>query len=187
MHRLILLGRQDHFVGRLRCNGIHTSTVPGPSAKRRCPYAAGQSDLERPSPVPLGSADRVELRPLRYQLPRAGANSYDDDRLVIGGTVTTAEGRWSFAGPCLLVDEAREVAVPGHVVHRARPGLRPRRPERGWGGGSGPPVLGSGAPWQQGDDRADVYQHSVEVAVTTAALLRAADRWDAGLASLPAR
>ncbi|WP_446459212.1 WapI family immunity protein [Streptomyces vinaceus] len=132
-------------------------------------------------------ANRVELRPLRYQLPRAGANSYDDDRLVIGGTVTTAEGRWSFAGPCLLVDEAREVAVPGHVVHRARPGLRPRRPERGWGGGSGPPVLGSGAPWQQGDDRADVYQHSVEVAVTTAALLRAADRWDAGLASLPAR
>ncbi|WP_446459334.1 WapI family immunity protein [Streptomyces vinaceus] len=113
-------------------------------------------------------ANRVELRPLRYQFPRAGANSYDDDWLVIGGTVTTAEGRWSFADPCLLVDEAREVAAWLRAVAAGRVAVTRLGAE------------GAGPPWQQGDGRADVYQYSVEVAVDTAALLRAADRWDAG-------
>lgn len=37
MHRLVLLSRQKHFISRLRCNGIHTSTISRPSSRQRCP------------------------------------------------------------------------------------------------------------------------------------------------------
>ncbi|MGW4383942.1 WapI family immunity protein [Kitasatospora sp. NPDC004531] len=54
-------------------------------------------------------ASAVELRPLRYQFPAAGRDEFDDNWLVIGGKVTTPDGSWSFADPCLLVGEAREL------------------------------------------------------------------------------
>ncbi len=56
-------------------------------------------------------ANSVELRPLRYQFATARGNRYDDNWLVIGGTVTTAEGSWSFADPSLLTHEALQVAA----------------------------------------------------------------------------
>ncbi|MEU1187559.1 hypothetical protein [Streptomyces sp. NPDC005859] len=123
--------------------------------------------------------------------------------------MTTSEGTWSFADPCLLAGEAREVsawlrAVAAGTVAVTRPD------DEGW---LSPdtwfvePVLAvsladqsdSGAvirvhlsleaapPWQQGDDGADIYQYVVEVRVDTAALLHAADQWDLGLASFPTR
>ncbi|WP_461061905.1 WapI family immunity protein, partial [Streptomyces pseudoechinosporeus] len=42
-------------------------------------------------------------------------------------------------------------------------------------------------PWQQGENRADIYQYFVEAQVDVAALLRAADQWDLALASFPTR
>lgn len=51
----------------------------------------------------------VELHPVRYQFAAVRGDSYDDNWLVIDGTVTTPEGNWSFADPCLLTDEARQV------------------------------------------------------------------------------
>ncbi|MCX2928614.1 hypothetical protein, partial [Streptomyces sp. NEAU-W12] len=47
--------------------------------------------------------------------------------------------------------------------------------------------LESAPPWQQGEDRADIYQYVVEVRLDAAALLRAADQWDLSLAFLPPR
>ncbi|WP_371794058.1 hypothetical protein [Streptomyces sp. NBC_01718] len=110
-------------------------------------------------------ANSVEFRPLRYQFAQVGDNSYDDNWLVIAGAVTTAEGSWSFADPCLLTDEARvvttwlravaagKVAVtrpdadgelsPDTWFVEPRPGLQPCRPRRGWSGDPPSPVLGS--------------------------------------------
>jgi hypothetical protein len=48
----------------------------------------------------------VELHPLRYRFPATRGDSYDDNWLVIGGTVVTPEGSRSFADPCLLTGEA---------------------------------------------------------------------------------
>ncbi|MEU7963987.1 hypothetical protein AB0D09_11045 [Streptomyces sp. NPDC049097] len=56
-------------------------------------------------------ATRVELGPLGYEFPVVRGDVHDDNWLVITGAVTTPEGSWSFTDPCLLTDEAREVAA----------------------------------------------------------------------------
>ncbi|MER6319072.1 hypothetical protein ABT237_35760 [Streptomyces sp. NPDC001581] len=82
-------------------------------------------------------ANSAELRPLRYQFATARGNRYDDNWLVIGGTMTTAEGTWSFADPSLLTHEARQVAAYLRAVPQGR---------CLWAGDPSPPVPGSGAP-----------------------------------------
>lgn len=47
--------------------------------------------------------------------------------------------------------------------------------------------LEAAPPWQEGDERPDIYQHFVEVRVDGAALLDAADQWDLALAPFPSR
>ncbi|MFJ3723779.1 hypothetical protein ACIPYQ_14555 [Streptomyces sp. NPDC090045] len=47
--------------------------------------------------------------------------------------------------------------------------------------------LEASSPWQQGEDRADIYQYFVEVRANTEALLQAADQWDLDLAPFPTR
>ncbi|WP_443046355.1 WapI family immunity protein [Streptomyces sp. NBC_00335] len=49
--------------------------------------------------------------PLSYQFPHAGTNPFDGNWLVISGAVTTSEGSWAFADPCLLTGEAREISA----------------------------------------------------------------------------
>lgn len=71
---------------------------------------------------------RIKLRPLRYQFPVVSGDQYDDNWLVTGGEVTTPEGSWSFADPCLLTDEARQIlpwlrAVGGAMLAGAQPDL----------------------------------------------------------------
>ncbi len=154
-------------------------------------------------------ANSVELRPLRYQFATAGSNPYDDNWLVIGGTVTTPDGSWSFTDPALLTHEARQVtawmrAVAAGTVAVTQPDAEGYLSPDTW---FNEPVLAfsladrseTGAvirlhlsleatpPWQQGDDRASIYQYFVEVRVDTAALLQAADQWDLALASFPTR
>ncbi|MFB0628104.1 hypothetical protein [Streptomyces sp. AB3(2024)] len=154
-------------------------------------------------------ASSVELRPLRYQFPRAGANPYDDNWLVIGGTVTTAEGSWSFASPCLLTDEAREVApwlravAAGKVAVTGDDAEGEPSPDKyflepvlafGLAGRSEDGAvlrvhlsLEAAPPWRQDEDGEDIYGYAVEVRLDTTALLHAADRWDLGLAPFPVR
>ncbi|MFD9411643.1 hypothetical protein ACFWBN_32120 [Streptomyces sp. NPDC059989] len=154
-------------------------------------------------------ANSVELHPLRYQFPLVGANSYDNNWLVIGGSVTTAEGSWSFADPCLLTDEAREVSAWLRAVAAGKvavtgldaegelspdtwfiePVLAFSLADRSEGGAVIRVHLSLEAapPWQQADDGADIYQYVVEVQLDTVALLHAADQWDLGLASFTTR
>lgn len=154
-------------------------------------------------------ANSVEIRPLRYQFPLVGTNSYDDNWLVIGGAVSTAEGSWSFADPCLLTGEAREVAAWLRAVAAGRvavtgldaegelspdtwfnePLLAFSLADRSEGGVVIRVHLSLEAahPWQQGDDGADIYQCVVGVQLDTAALLHATDQWDLALASFPTR
>lgn len=154
-------------------------------------------------------ANRVELRPLGYQLPRAGANPYDDNWLVISGSVATSEGTWSFADPCLLTGEAREVAAwlraaaAGKVAVTGLGAEGELSPDawfiepvlafsladrtEGWVVLRVHLSLEAAPPWQQGDNGTDIYQFVVEVRLDTAALLEAADQWELGLASFPTR
>ncbi|MGW4034408.1 WapI family immunity protein [Streptomyces sp. NPDC004838] len=159
-------------------------------------------------------ASSVELRLLRYQFPEVRGDSYDDNWLVVGGAVTTPEGSWSFADPCLLTHEAGEVsawlravavgtvavgtvAVIGPDAEGSlspdmwfvEPVLAVSLADRG---DSETVIrvhlsLEAAPPWQQGDDRADIYQYAVEVRMDTAALLHAADQWDLALTSFPTR
>ncbi|ANP51416.1 hypothetical protein J2Z21_002776 [Streptomyces griseochromogenes] len=154
-------------------------------------------------------ANRVELRPLRYEFAAVRGNRYDDNWLVISGAVTSPEGSWSFADPALLTDEARQVGAWLRGVAAGTVAVT----RRDAGGYVSPdtwfiePVLAfsladrseAGAlirlhlsleaapPWNQGDRRVDIYQYFVEVHVNTAALVHAADQWDLALASFPAR
>ncbi|MEU3181456.1 WapI family immunity protein [Streptomyces albidoflavus] len=152
----------------------------------------------------------VDLRPASYQFATVRGDSYDDNWLVIEGTVATPEGKWSFADPCLLTDEARQVsawlcAVAAGTVDVTEPDAEGELSPDTWfiepvvafslahRVESGAAVirvhlsLEAAPPWQQGDDGADVYQYAVEVRVDTATLLHAADEWDCSLASLPSR
>ncbi|MFE2927132.1 WapI family immunity protein [Streptomyces goshikiensis] len=154
-------------------------------------------------------ANSVELCPLRYQFSEVRGDSYDDNWLVVGGTATTPEGIWSFTDPCLLTNEAREVsawlrAVAAGTVEVTGPEADGYLSPDTW---FVEPVLAfslvsrsddgavirvhlsmeAAPPWQQGANRADIYQYFVEARVDTAALLHAADRWDLALASLPTR
>ncbi|AWW35337.1 WapI family immunity protein [Streptomyces cadmiisoli] len=152
----------------------------------------------------------VDLRPVRYQFATVRGDSYDDNWLVIDGTVTTPEGSWSFADPCLLTDEAREVsawlrAVAAGTVAVTEPDdegeLSPdaefiepvmafslaNRSESGTAVIRVHLSLEAAPPWQQGDDGADIYQYVVEVSLDAPALLHAADQWNLSLASLPPR
>ncbi|MGV9310624.1 WapI family immunity protein [Streptomyces sp. NPDC003691] len=152
----------------------------------------------------------VDLRPVRYQFATVRGDPYDDNWLVIGGTVMTPEGSWSFADPCLLTKEALQVAtwlraVAAGTVFVTKPdvegGLWPdiwfiepnvafSLADRSRGGAVVIRVhlsLEVAPPWQQGGDGADIYQYVVEVGTDAAALLYAADQWERSLASFPPR
>lgn len=153
-------------------------------------------------------ATGVEFRLVGYQFPETRGDAYDDNWLVVGATVTTSEGSWSFTDPCLLTDEAREVSAWLRAAASGVVGVTaPDRDGRLW-----PdtwfvePVLGfslaarsdeaavirvhlsseATPPWRR-DDSADIYQYAVDVTVEKEALLNAADHWDRALASFPPR
>lgn len=146
---------------------------------------------------------------MRYQFSAVRGDSYDDNWLVIGGTVTTPEGIWAFTDACLLIDEARQVsawlrAVAAGTVAVAGPDADGWLSPDTW---FVEPVLAfslagrsedgaairvhlsmEAAPsWQQGENGPDIYQYFVEAQVATAALVHAADEWDLALASFPTR
>ncbi|GAA0274853.1 hypothetical protein GCM10010302_10590 [Streptomyces polychromogenes] len=152
----------------------------------------------------------VDLRPVGYQFATVRGDSYDDNWLVIDGTVMTPEGNWSFADPCLLTHEARQVstwlrAVAAGTVDITEPDAEGELSPDTWfiepvvafslahqseGGTVVIRVhlsLEAAPPWQQDDDGADLYQYVVEVRLDARALHHAADEWDLSLASLPPR
>jgi hypothetical protein len=56
-----------------------------------------------------GNGRAVNLQPLRWQFP-PDAGDWDDRWLVITGKVDLEQSSWSFIDPCLLIEEARELA-----------------------------------------------------------------------------
>ncbi|MFE7113392.1 hypothetical protein ACFU98_44670 [Streptomyces sp. NPDC057575] len=141
----------------------------------------------------------VDLHPVRYQFATVRGDSYDDNWLVIDGTVMTPEGSWSFADPCLLTDETRQVstwlrAVAAGTVDITEPDAEGELSPDMWfiepvvafslanrteGGTAVIRVhlsLEAAPPWQQDEDRADIYQYVVEVRLNAAVLLHAADQ-----------
>ncbi|MER7759202.1 hypothetical protein [Streptomyces sp. NPDC097619] len=158
----------------------------------------------------LNDADhRVELRPLRYQFATVRGDAYDDNWLVIGGTVSTPEGTWSFDDPCLLTDEARRVAAWLRAVAAGtvavtdasegelspdtwfiEPVLAFSLAARSEDGARIVRVhlsLEAAPPWHRGEDGPDIHQYAVEIRTDTEALLLAADTWDLALAAFPPR
>ncbi|MCX5208727.1 hypothetical protein OG689_05365 [Kitasatospora sp. NBC_00240] len=123
--------------------------------------------------------------------------------------MATNRGSWSFADPCLLVHEARQVSAWLRAVAAGR--MAATGPDaEGWFSPDTwfvEPVLAvslvdrndteavirvhlsleATPPWQKGDDRADIYQYFVELRVDAATPLREADQWDLALDSFPAR
>ena len=155
-------------------------------------------------------ASSVDLRPVRYQFAAVRGDAFDDNWLVIAGTVTTPEGGWAFTDPCLLTGEARQVSAwlravaAGTVAVTAPDADGELAPDasfieplvafslagRSEGGTAVIRIhlsLEAAPPWQQGDDRAGIHQYVVEVRMDAAALLDAADQWDLSLASFPPR
>ncbi|MFD9001454.1 hypothetical protein ACFV0T_10860 [Streptomyces sp. NPDC059582] len=196
MHRAILIVRTRR--------GVHGAIL----IVRTCRGVHGEP--WHPGAVLLSDeANSVELRPLRYEFAGTRGDRYDDNWLVIGGTVATSEGGWSFTDPALLTSEARQVAVWLRAVAEGTMAVTLPDAE----GYVSPdtwfnePVLAfsladrsesgvvirlhlsleAAPPWQQGDHKADIYQYFVTVRVDAAALLHAADQWDLALASFPTR
>jgi hypothetical protein len=155
-------------------------------------------------------ASSVELHPVRYQYAAPRGDSYDDNWLVIDGKVTTAEGTWSFAHPCLLTDEAGRVtswlrAVAAGTVAVTEPDAEGALSPDTWfiepllafsladRSKDGAVVirihlsLEAAPPWQRADDGTDIYQYVVGVQMDTTALLHAADQWDLALVPFPSR
>ncbi|MFE0626170.1 hypothetical protein ACFW3D_04290 [Streptomyces sp. NPDC058864] len=151
----------------------------------------------------------VELWPVGYQFPAGRGNPHDDNWLVIGGAVTTPEGRWRFTDPSLLTHEAQAVTrwlrgvaagttavtgpdAEGHLWPDAwftEPVLGFSLAERSGDGALIRVHLSMEAlpPWQRGANGADIYQYTVDVRTEAAALLHAADRWESALAAFPPR
>lgn len=154
----------------------------------------------------------VGLRPLRYQFASPSRDPYDDNWLIIAGEVTTPEGSWSFAEPCLLTDEAQSVSVWLRAVAAGRVGATGPDSEGGLSpalsfmepclafsvadrddGESGGAVvrvhlsLEAAPPWQQDEDAEYLYQFTVDVRLDTDVLLAAADAWSLELSPFPAR
>ena len=54
--------------------------------------------------------NRVSLQPTGYQFGFVDGDDWDNNWLIIAGAVGTAGEKWSFREPCLLVEEATEIA-----------------------------------------------------------------------------
>lgn len=144
-----------------------------------------------------------------YEFSVAPGNRYDDNWLVVAGTVRTRDGVWSFSDPSLLTDEAGEITAWLRGVAAGTVAVT-GSDEEGYVSPDtwfNEPVLAfsladrsdtavvirahlsleAAPPRQQGADRPSVYQYFVEVCLDPAALLRAADQWELALASFPAR
>ncbi|MER5863101.1 hypothetical protein [Kitasatospora sp. NPDC002040] len=157
----------------------------------------------------LTSDDRsIELRPVGYQFAATNGDSYDDNWLVIGGRVTTPEGRWTFSDPALLTDEGRRLSRWLRAAAGGRIAVAQRDGEGEWtpsltfiepilafslaGRTDGSVTvrvhlsLEASPPWRP-DIEGDLTPYELEIELTGAGLLSAADEWDRQLQAFPAR
>jgi hypothetical protein len=154
---------------------------------------------------------RIELRPVRYQFGSVCGDYWDDNWLIIDGSVATEAGRWRFSDPALLVDEGHKLArwlrraAAGQVAVGERdadgewwPDLRFLEPLLAFSVAdrtADQVVLRvhlsaeAAPPWllDEDGDGPEVYQYAIELPCDAAALTAAADAWAAELAAFPYR
>lgn len=151
----------------------------------------------------------VRLRPLRWQFP-PDAGAWDDRWLIISGTVEVRDQAWSFTEPCLLIDEARELAI--WLRNAAEGRIAPSRTRPGEDTAAEPslsfmePVLGfsiaahrdnelvvrvhftaEAAPPRLRVEDPHSAQYAVELRLRPDKLLAAATAWSQELDALPSR
>jgi hypothetical protein len=151
----------------------------------------------------------LTLHPLGYQFP-AGTGPDDDQWLVVSGRLRDGDRSWSFEEPCLLLDEAYELAA---WLRRAAEGDVQPQPlagsqDQGWEPSLRftEPVLAfsvaarddagmvvrvhcsleAAPPWLDEDQRAP-WGHVVALRVAPIELRQAAGQWTHELSLLPAR
>ncbi|MCU7722513.1 hypothetical protein ODJ79_02180 [Actinoplanes sp. KI2] len=138
----------------------------------------------------------VRLRPLRWQFP-ADAGAWDDRWLVIGGAVEIRDQAWSFTDPCLLIEEAHELAdwLRTAAAGRGEPSLSFMEPALGFAiaGRSDTEVVlrvrftaEAAPPWLRADNPHSA-QCTAELRLRPAQLLAAATAWSRELEALPSR
>jgi hypothetical protein len=152
-----------------------------------------------------GYESSVTLEPVRYEFANPAGDEWDDNWLVIKGDVSTPDGAWQFAVPCLTTFEAKQISawlrgvadggIPVSVSGDAGvvPSLEFTEPNLAFSVGS---YLGGSTsvrvhfalesmPVGQSGDGRDLFW--VEIAVTAADLDSAADEWDKALSAFPDR
>lgn len=152
----------------------------------------------------------IDLRPVGYQVPAGDHKEWHDlNWLVIAGQVETPEGSWSFQDPCLLTNEAEQLA--GWLREVAEGAIEPSTPDENgevwpafWTvepnvGFSLESVAGddrvlrvhfsleSAPPWLDYERRVCTHQFFVRCVVGREALLRAARSWLLELSEFPER
>lgn len=146
----------------------------------------------------------MDLRPLGWEFPPS-AGEWDDRWLVIRGMVTSGDRDWAFTEPCLLIDEARELAAwlrdgaegriaPHPPTVDAEPSLSFMEPALGLSlvaRNEGELVLDvhfaaeAAPPWLP--EESPPACHILQLRVHPSRLLAAADSWAEELDALPAR
>ncbi|MGK5683818.1 WapI family immunity protein [Actinoplanes sp. URMC 104] len=148
----------------------------------------------------------VSLRPERWQYP-PDAGAWDDQWLVISGTVNLGARNWSFTLPCLVMGEARELATwlgkatRGEVElrttadHDDEPSLSFMEPHLGFSltASDGEELVlridftaAAAPPWLR-EDGPDSDQYAVELRLRADRLRTAAETWTRELDALPSR
>jgi hypothetical protein len=153
------------------------------------------------------SGPAVSLRPVRWQFP-PDAGAWDDQWLIVSGTVDLGDRTWSFTDPCLLVGEARELAAwlrevatgqvePDEIAtdHDGEPSLSFMEPPLGFSVSARDGeefvvrisfAAEAAPPWLHNDDP-NSAQYPVELRLRSDQLLAAADTWVRELDALPTR
>lgn len=152
--------------------------------------------------IEASNGSTVSLRAVRWQFP-PDAGAWDDQWLVIGGTVDLGDRTWSFTDPCLLIGEAHELATwlrqvaAGQVVpdREGEPSLAFMEPVLGFSttARDGDELVvriyftaEAAPPWLRDDDPHSA-QYAVDLRLRADQILAAADTWTGELDALPSR
>jgi hypothetical protein len=151
--------------------------------------------------------ESVSLAVVSYQFPGETSEYWDSNWLIIAGAIRAGHRRWKFRDACLTAFEAPGISawLRSAAANEIEPSTLD--PEVGWSPSlvfveptlafSVAPVDGlvirvhfsleSAPPEFTFEQRVDIWQFFVDLPVSSAALLSAADEWENELRSFPVR
>lgn len=153
------------------------------------------------------NGESVSLTVISYQFPNETSEYWDSNWLIIAGTIRAGNRRWIFRDACLTASEAPGISAWLRSV--AADEIEPSTldPELGWSPSltflepnlafSVAPAdrlvvrvhfsLESAPPEFTFEQRVDIWQFLVDLPITSAALISAADEWDNELRAFQVR